>query len=286
MIEHIPARCRAAIEPMLCKTGLRSYAFEMGTGIRQAVERGATVVNVSAGYPCKIVTNVGLSLRICGIAERAAICTALTAALHAAAALAGLIPFVGPIIVIPLLAAATATSLACFATLLIGDPRSPMEDAVAFAMERGVTVVSIAGNQQSAASLGALADVIATGTQDCGAWEVVPGVIPGVICAGACDPTPPYANNQYFGDRVDLWAPTGEAFWRPPTTDAVTAAELQVRQDNFGGTSAAAPYITGVIAMMQAANPALDPRRAPAANRRTIPQQIAGILRSTATPRR
>jgi hypothetical protein len=40
------------------------------------------------------------------------------------------------------------------------------------------------------------------------------------------------------------------------------------------------------IAMMQAANPAHHPRRAPAANRRTIPQQIAGIVRSMATPRR
>jgi len=273
-------------EPMLYKTGLRSYAFELGTGMRLAVDDGATVINISAGYPCTVVTNIGVDFRICSPAARAAFCAFVQTELRTAVAAALLVPIVGPILAAVAEAAADTALLACLAIVLLGDPRGPMEDGVAYAREHGVTVVSIAGNKQTPQNLGPLASVVPTGTQDVGQWEVVPGVIPGVICCGAALPTPPYPNDEFFGNRVDIWAPILSWYYAPPTTgrdDGPTTHQLQM---NFGGTSAAAPYVSGVIAMMQAVNPELDPRTATLTptQRRAIPARIRSLLMSTATP--
>ena len=152
-------------------------------------------------------------------------CTGLTAAMAAATAVICAVPFVGWI-ACPFLAVGTvAVSTFCYTTLLAGDPRGPMEEGVAYAVAHGVTVVSISGNQQTRDSLGVLCDFLECGRQDVGAWEIVPGVLDGVICVGAADSTTPYANNQYYGDRVDIWAPVGGAFWAPPTPDAVTGPD-------------------------------------------------------------
>lgn len=278
------------VTPMLYKTGLRSYAFEMGHGMRLATDDGAAIINISAGYPCRIISNVGVDFDICSPAGRAALCTLVTAALSTAAiticAATGWIPVAGAIACGAAVTAAATASTACFATLLIGDPRGPLQDGVNYARSRGVTVVSIAGNQQTRESLGSICDFIQCGRQDAGNWQVVPGVLPGVICVGAADDRPPYANNQYWGARVDIWAPVFTSFFRPPTTDAVTGPDAQTRQNDFSGTSAAAPYIAGIIAMMEAANPSLNPRN-PAltpAQRAAIPDRIRNLLVETATP--
>jgi subtilase family protein len=272
--------------PLLYKMGLLNYAFEMGRAIRLAVDDGATVINISAGYPCTLVSSIGISFRVCSPGQRAAFCTAITAALFASAAAAAAIPIVGWITGPLAFAAATAAVTACYATVVLGDPRSDMESAVDYATEHGVTIVASAGNQQRPESLGPLCDLIACGPQDVAQWEVVPAVIPGVICAGAADPTDPYANNQFFGDRVDLWAPIDEGYFGPPDVDHVVGADAQIAQTPFGGTSAAAPFIAGIIAMMQAVNPSLDPRtlELTADQRRAIPRRIRDLLVSSSTP--
>ncbi|MBK8251371.1 MAG: S8/S53 family peptidase [Polyangiaceae bacterium] len=277
------------IDAMLYKTDLLGYAFGMGTAIRMAVDDGATIINISAGYPCTIQTNLIGGFRVCSPGARVAFCAALDAALHAAAAAAFAIPFAGLVLGPALLLTASLVLPACLLLVALGDPRSPMETAVAYAMERGVTVVSIPGNQQTAQSLGPLAEFVPTGPQDASAWEVVPGVIPGVICVGAADPnaSTAYTNQHYFGARVDVWAPTGGDYSHPPTTDAVVPSAQQVFDTSgFGGTSASAPYVTGIIAMMQAINPSLDPRTPglTAAQKAAIPGRIRSILVGTATP--
>ena len=279
------------VEPRLYKTGLRSYAFEMGLGMRKATDDGAAIINISAGYPCTVVPTVGPDLTICDPAQRAALCALVSVAVHTAAALvcatAGIIPIFGIIACVHAHDVAAATTVACFATLLIGDPRGPLQDGVNFARARGATVISIAGNQQSRASLGALCDVINCGPQDATRWRVVPGTLPGVICAGAADNSSPYLNTQFFGPDVALWAPIGSTYFHPPSTASVVGPEGQVPDvDSFGGTSAAAPYIAGVAAMMEAVNPNLNPRNPSltAAQRAAIPDIIRATLVGTATP--
>lgn len=279
------------LKPMLYEMGLHSYAFEMGKGIQLAVDDGATVVNISAGYPCRIVSDIGIGFSVCGPGDRALFCTAVTAALFAAASLAAaaaaaFIPIIGPAVAAALLTAAVAVSTACYATVLMGDPRGPLQAGVQYAVERGVTVVSISGNKQTEETLGLLCRVISCGAQDVSEWEIIPGTLPNVVCVAAAGATDPYPNIEYFGDRVDVWAPIGGAYFHPPTNDAVTGADDQVRSDGFSGTSAAAPYVSGIVAMMQAVNPRLDPRTAGLSSeeRAAIPGRIAAILRDTATP--
>lgn len=273
-----------ATRPMLYRFGLSEYAFEVGQGIRLAVDDGATIINFSAGYPCKVLTNIGVEFRVCSPGERAAFCGAITAELESAVVAAFAIPFVGPILGPIAQEAVNVALTACFATILLGDPRGPMESAIDYATEHGVTVISIAGNAQSRDSLGELCDFIPCGPQDVTEWEVVPGVIPDVICCGAASDTPHYENQEYFGDRVDIWAPIGSWYFHPPTLDAVTGPDQQNLKTGFAGTSAAAPFVSGVVAMMQAINPDFDPRgQHSPAERRAIPGRIRDVLKSTAS---
>jgi Subtilase family len=72
----------------------------------------------------------------------------------------------------------------------------------------------------------------------------------GVICVGALndDTNTPQGYSNY-GGSVDIWAPTNF----PVMPDG---AKMTVH--NFGGTSASAPFIAGIAAMMKAVNPNLN----------------------------
>ncbi|MDB5046344.1 MAG: hypothetical protein JWQ08_2394, partial [Deinococcus sp.] len=72
----------------------------------------------------------------------------------------------------------------------------------------------------------------------------------GVICVGALNDdanTPQGYSN--FGGSVDIWAPTNF----PVMPDG---ANMTVH--SYGGTSASAPFVAGIAAMMRAVNPALN----------------------------
>jgi hypothetical protein len=282
------------IEPMLYRYGLASYAFEIGLGIRKAVEDGATVLNLSAGYPCRILTELDIGIGWCAPAERAVICTVATGSLGVAMeavcavipALQG-IPVVGPGLAQSVADACGAVrvalqvgSAACYGTMLLGDLRDPMEEAIAFAAERGVPLVASAGNVLSRGDLPAIiAPLIDVENNSADDWRFVPATLPHVIGAGACGDNWPFANIHFQGAQVDLWAPIRSYYFSPPTITAVTGSEEQTRK-SFGGTSAAAPYISGVIAAMQAVNPSLDPRTPglSAAERGAIVGRITALL--------
>jgi len=285
-------------QPMLYQYGLGSYVFEFGAGIQKAAADGASVINLSGGYPCRIADNLGIGFNICSPAGRAALCATATvilatasAAICATAGATAAIPFVGPIIAIPLFiacgvatAATVAASTACFATLLIGDPRDPMIAGVQFATERGVPIVVSAGNRLSAEVLPpVIRDLINFNEVRIEEWQVFPAMIEPCIVAGATSDNWPFDNQHFTGNRVNIWAPIRTAYYRPLPEDRITPAN-EWGLETIGGTSAAAPYAAGTIAAMQAVNPSLNPRTPglTAVQRRGIPARIRGILTNSA----
>lgn len=270
--------------PMLYKYDLGSYAFEMGSGIRKAVNDGASCINISAGYPCNILTNIGPDFNICTVAGRIGVCTVAAATLFAAAAttcaVAPLIPIAGPIACIAALGGATAGVALCVSTLAFGDVAAPMSSAVRFAASRGVPVVTIAGNALTPDTLPpVIRDLVALGNQRTEAWGIIPAMAPEAIVVGAVDET--FTNDEFFGNRVDIWAPTWSAYVAPSDVDNPGAP---LRTESLGGTSGATPFIAGLITVMQALNPDLNPHTVGLsdAQRRAIVSRLRDIFTSDA----
>ena len=253
--------------PMAIKmSGAETYAFNMGGAIRAAVNNGADVINISGGFPCRALTSLG-DFSYCDPGTRGAICAVLfpiveTGAIIACSAL-GWIPFAGPFLVAGCIATATAVYItACVAQFALANPGEIISSAVQFAKSRGVPVVVSAGNVITAADLSGVPaelrpfinlDPNRMTVED---WEIVPAGLPDVICVGAANPTSPYANNQVFGRRVDVWAPEDGDYMAPDNGDipAGPGNPIVLKRD-FNGTSSAAPFITGLIADAMAVNP-------------------------------
>ncbi len=286
------------VQPLLYQYGLGSYVFEFGAGMRKATVDGASVINISGGYPCRIADTLGIGFNICSPGGRAALCATATAVLATASAaicatagLTAAIPFVGPIIAVPLFiacgvatAATVAGSAACFATLLLGDPRDPMIEGVRFATDRGVPIVVSAGNRLTSDVLPPIVrDLIDFNEVRIEQWQVFPAMIEPCIVAGATSDNWPFNNLHFTGNRVNIWAPIRTAYYRPVPEDSLTPPNTWIREF-IGGTSAAAPYAAGTIAAMQAVNPSLNPRTPGLsdAQRRAIPARIRGILTNSA----
>lgn len=265
------------VVPHLYRMDLAAYIFEVGLGIRVATDRGASVINVSAGYPCRIVTNIlGWSPGICSPLDRAGFCALVTATLSASLGAAcgalGAIPFAGPFLAAACAISAVATlgavTTACAVLFLPFDARAAMEDGVRYALSRGVTVIASTGNLMDRASFtGVPAPLLDLFNFDRASmtteqWQPIPAVIPGVICVSAADPSPAsnFANLHVFGSRADIWAPILSNFFAPNNTTSVSATQvLNPTGRPFGGTSAAAPYIAGLIANAKAIDPSLPP---------------------------
>jgi Subtilase family len=90
-----------------------------------------------------------------------------------------------------------------------------------------------------------------------------------VICVGAIGPDGQADSVSNFGGSVDIWAPTGIFSTIVPETagNPGTSALL-----TFSGTSAATPFVAGIVALMRALDPML------------FTESVREILRSTANP--
>ncbi|MBL8920119.1 MAG: S8 family serine peptidase [Myxococcaceae bacterium] len=267
--------------PMMYRYDNLNFVFNIGRGVRQAVNDGASVINISAGYPCSVAVNVGPDLDLCTVAGRAAICAVVSFGVLGAAALVCQID--------PLLSCAVANGIAatavtaCVGTLqtsfALGDPRDPMRSGIVYAKSRGVPVVVSAGNAYPSSVLpDVIRDYVNLNDRNTSRWGVVPASFPEVITVGAVNTA--LDNQEFLGPRVDVWAPIFTRYARPSTDDPASATVF----DTFSGTSDAAPYTTGVVAAMQAANPRLNPATTTltAEERRTLTERVKALLRDTA----
>jgi Subtilase family len=278
--------------PMAIKmSGAETYAFNIGGAIRTAVNNGADVINISGGFPCRALTSLG-DFSYCDPGTRGAICAVLfpivqTGAIIACNAL-GWIPFAGPFLVAGCIATVTTVYItACIAQFALGNPGEIISSAVQFAKSRGVPVVVSAGNVITAADLSGVPaelrpfinlDPNRMTVED---WQIVPAGLPDVVCVGAANPSAPYANNQVFGRRVDVWAPEDGDYMAPDNGDipAGPSNPIVLKRD-FNGTSAAAPFITGLIADAMAVNPQLN--RSTSTNVGEIVNSLRNMLSTSA----
>ena len=250
--------------PMLYKYDFLSYAFEFGSGIRQATADGASCINISASYPCSLLTNFGPEFDICSEAGRLGICAVINqgviAAANAVCAAAAFIPVPGvpEAICGGAWGGVVVATSACLGTLAFGNLVSPIQSGVTFAADHGVPVVTVAGNALTPADLPpVLSDLANLGERRTERWRLVPAIISQTIVVGAVDGA--VHNTDFFGDRVDLWAPNFSNYFSPAFSDPNPLSPPMGPMPG-SGTSAAAPYVTGVIALMQAVNPELNPR--------------------------
>lgn len=287
--------------PKLYHMGLANFAFGFGTAIRLAVDDGCSVVNISAGYPCRILSVLGND-NICSPEGRAAFALKLGLAVRAAAAAAcaasplldAFLPGLGTATCATAIAAAETAALGLFATVFLGEIRTPVERAVQYATANGVPVVASAGNRLSDEAIGALGPFVNNENSNIDDWQIIPAVIPDVIAVGCCasggwavwngSGDNHYANIHFWGDSIDIWAPFGTWFWAPEngTADPATIPPSDHIRRTFGGTSNSAPIVTGVICNLMAIDPSLDRRFAPAANLPNLPGQIRDLLVNTA----
>lgn len=284
------------MQPMLFLLDEAEFAFECGVGIEEAVIRGADVINISAGFPCRLLTVLG-PMRICSDDGRAALLATVEALVAAAngvicgasGVVEAFLPGLGTL-ACALSTTATQTALltffeALFISSTLGDPRQPMERGIELATANGVPIVASAGNNFDFSALGPLAALFDTGNRSTADWEVIPAAVPEVLSIGAVYYFAPYPNIQFHGPGVDLWAPTLQPWLAPDVSvddpAAVRPADHIVYQN--AGTSFSAPFVTGVVCQMMAANPSLHRSRASAAQRATLVSRLSGLLASSAT---
>ncbi|MBT8451385.1 MAG: S8/S53 family peptidase [Deltaproteobacteria bacterium] len=277
--------------PRYYKYDLAGYAFEIGSGFRKATDDGAACINISGGYPCKILTNIGPDFDICTEGGRTGLCaaigTVLAAAVGTTCGAAGVLdlflPGAGALICSVAATGATFSTAACFSTLAFGDLAGAMQSGAYYATGRGVPIVASAGNTLDSESLPPIIrDYVDLSDRTVDNWRTVPAAFRNVITVGAVNSTS-LDNEHFYGNFVDIWAPIGSNYYAPTdTTDPSSSRE----QWSIGGTSAAAPYVAGVVAAMQAMNRDLDPRTYdPEADfgvsrelRRAIPGRILDLL--------
>ncbi|MDH3716165.1 MAG: S8/S53 family peptidase, partial [Gammaproteobacteria bacterium] len=285
--------------PMLYRYDVSSYAFGIDTGIRDAVDRGASCINISAGFPCNVLTDFG-DYDVCNWEGRLGMCavvTASTAAVAKALCLsAAWTPLIGGAIcgvaqgVLYVEVAACLTALSSFADL-----RGPVLGAIEFAADNGVPVIVSAGNAMRREQLPpVIRNFVNLGDWRVERWGVVPAISPEAIVVGSAvsaainEADNPivefYRNTNFFGDSVDIWAPIRTRYAAPLDVNNIGSV-VSIDEPNgdrrvVGGTSGAAAFMSGVVAAMQAANPELNPATPGLTNaqRGAIVQQITDIL--------
>ena len=113
------------------------------------------------------------------------------------------------------------------------DSSNAIQDAVNYAIRRGVSVVAAAGNEDGP-----------IGT---------PGNCQGVITVGAIERNNQRASYSNFGPKLDVVAPGTDIL------STYNSGKGPSGYTYFSGTSMATPFVTGVVALIKAVNPNLSP---------------------------
>lgn len=118
-------------------------------------------------------------------------------------------------------------------SMSLGGPGSSrsMQDAINYAINKGVTVVAAAGNEGGAVDF--------------------PGNCAGVITVGALDSNGTRASYSNFGPELDVMAPGSQIY-----SSYINGSSSYTY---MSGTSMATPAVAGVAALVRAANPGLTP---------------------------
>ncbi len=95
-------------------------------------------------------------------------------------------------------------------------------------------------------------------------FDNVPCTLNNVVCVGAIGPNPPALSEFYSGSgqRVAIWAP--DCIWSTPVQPNLT------QLPSFCGTSAASPFVAGIVAMLKVLQPSM------------YATQVSALLRKTA----
>jgi len=240
------------------------FLFELDDTIRYAVDEGASVINISAGFPCSPLWIGDFTGDLCSAEGRAQYCAlALThGALQSWSSLVNT-GLTGVTDYLQALTPAMKTAL-CVATgastLVEGDLRDRLNQAALYARDRGVPIVASAGNVWAPIALGSeTLELTPMASNDVTNWGILPATAQQVIAVGAIAREAGMPNADFHGNRVDIWAPSAD-------------------------TSPAAAYVSGVIAVAQAVDPSLNPRTSglSAEQRKSIVGRIRQLLKETA----
>jgi subtilisin family serine protease len=221
------------IQPLLFE-----FRFPYFATVARAIDAAAReiptpdVINISGGFSCEPMLDVDL----CNAATRTAlgvVCAGIFALL------APIAPGISELVA--LLPCAGVRTLILLAGL---EHRGPLERAIERAADRGIPIVAAGPEDVTFAGVN-------LGPFDAKDTEFLPCSHSDVICVGSIDNTKaPHPSNP-FGPAIDVWAPVNPTTTVVPSTEPATTA--------FNGTSAAAPFVSGVVAMMKAADPLLSP---------------------------
>jgi type VII secretion-associated serine protease mycosin len=120
---------------------------------------------------------------------------------------------------------------------LTTDPTKALEEAIDYALGRGVVVVAAAGND---------------GGNNGSEQTAYPAAYDGVIAVAGIDKEGHHVETSTSGDYVDVAAPGAEVVGPMPRGDGYA-------QFKDGGTSFAAAYVSGLAALIRSADPDLRP---------------------------